>query len=143
MGQVTKLFKSSTTSSDAENGALKLKVLHETDSRFRNVVKYKIYRLLDMSQTYNGNVPARTCKYAKRMGTLMKAHKFEDKDPITILVFLAQFEKACSLHGVSERMALWIMPNFTKDEPAYRLPVRMILPSGNRTTCKLPKTGKE
>lgn len=78
--------------SDAKERASKLKVMHETDCYFQNVVRYKTNRLLDKSQTYNGKISARTGKYAKRMEPLLKVHKVDDVNPITILRFLAQFK---------------------------------------------------
>lgn len=105
--------------------APKLKVLHATDSQFRNVVNYKTYHLINLDQNSNGKLAARTGKYAKRMETMMKVYKFDDKDPITILRFLAQFKRACDAIGVSKGTALWIMPTFMKDGPAFSLTVRM------------------
>lgn len=46
---------------------------------------------------------------------MMKTYKFDDKDPITILRFLAKFERDYDANGVSEGMALSIIPSFMKD----------------------------
>lgn len=50
-------------------------------------------------------MPARTGKHSKRTKTLMKAYKFDDKDPIAALLFLVQFKRACESNKVSEGMA--------------------------------------
>lgn len=56
------------------------------------MMDYITYCLYDKLQNYNGKMVARTCKYAKRLETVMKAYKFDVEDPITVLRFLAQFE---------------------------------------------------
>lgn len=42
-----------------------LKILHAVDSRFRNVVSYKTYRLFDKLHTYNWKMALRTGNYDK------------------------------------------------------------------------------
>lgn len=85
---------------------------------------------------------ARTGKYAKHMETPIKAYELDDKDPITILRFLVLFKKACVPNNLSEAMALWIISNFLKDGPAYKLAARMTLCKDDGTTPGMPKTEK-
>lgn len=65
------------------------------------------------------------CNYAKRMEKLIKAYKFDDKDPIPVLRFLAQFKRASALKGVSEGIELYIMHSFKEDGPSSSLAVCM------------------
>lgn len=101
MEETAKSSKSSTTSRDAEDRAPKIIVWHAASSHFQRVVSYNTYHILDRSQTCNGKTAARTSKYAKRMETLVKAYTFVEKNPITILSFLAQSKQACDSDGVS------------------------------------------
>lgn len=80
--------------SDAEAWTHKLIVLHSAYSHFQIVANYETYRVLNKSQTYNENISAHTCKYSKRMETLVKAYMFDGWDPTTILHSLAQFRRA-------------------------------------------------
>lgn len=120
MKEVAKSCELSTTNSDARARAPKLEVLHATDSHFQNVFDYKTYRLLNKSQTYDGKMVARTGKNTKRMETLIKVYKFDDKVLITISRFIAQFKRARNSNEVSEGKALWIMPVFMTSGPASR-----------------------
>lgn len=86
---------------------------------------------------------ASTGKYPSRMEALIKAYKNDDKDPITILSFLAQFRRVCDLNEVSEGTPLWIISTFSKDEAAFSSNVRMDPHSDDGTTWKLLWTGEE
>lgn len=68
---------------------------------------------------------AKTGKYVKRMETLMKAYKIDDKYPITIMRLLAQFEHELDSNRVSEDTSICVVPNFMKDGPAASLTFRM------------------
>lgn len=63
----------------------------------------------------------RTGKYAKRVETLMKAYKLNDKSSITILRFLTQFKRAWASNLVSDGMELLIMSTFIKEGIASSL----------------------
>lgn len=52
--QTTKSSESFTTSSDAKDNAIKVKVLLPPDSHLQNLTSYKTHRLVNKSQTYNG-----------------------------------------------------------------------------------------
>lgn len=73
---------------------------------------------------------AKLDKVVKRVETLIKAYKFDDKNWINVLRFLAQFKRACNFNRVSKGMDYWVMPNIMKDGPASILTVRMT-PSGD------------
>lgn len=97
MNEVKKSLESYIMSSAAEDRAHKIKISHATDSCFQNVVTYKTYRLLGKLQTHNGKMATHTGRYVKRMKTLMKIYKLEDKNPITVFRFLAQIKRTCDL----------------------------------------------
>lgn len=89
---VEKYSESSTMSNDAKVSMPKLKLLHATDCYCQNVAGNKTCRLLDRSQTHNEKMTARMGIYARRMERLREAHLLDDKSPITILRYLAQFK---------------------------------------------------
>lgn len=113
---MTTFSKSATARSDAEDRVPKLKVWHATYSHLQNVATHKTYYILDRSRTYNKKMAACTNRYAKRVKTLKKAYKFDEKNPIIILRLLAQFRRACNSNKVPKGTTIWNMPTFTKDE---------------------------
>lgn len=143
MKKASKSSKSFTTGSYAKHRARKSKALHATNSHFQSVFNYKKYHLLHKSQTYNKKRAARVGKYAKRMKTLTKAYKFDDRDAIRILGFLAEFKRACGSYGVYEGMALWILATLMKDRPASSLTVQITSHKDDGTTHRLRKTDEE
>lgn len=70
------------------------------------VLNSKMYRLMNKTQSCNSNMAARTGRYLKSMGTLMKTYKLIDMVPITILHFLAMFKRVCDSNEVSKGMGL-------------------------------------
>lgn len=124
MKAATKPSESSTVSSNTEDRASKLRALQTNNIYFQNAVRYVTYRLPDKSQILDERLAARTGKYPKRMVTLMNAYKFDDKDLITVLNFLAQFEKACVSRGDLEGTIVWRLPTFMKDAPESSLTFR-------------------
>lgn len=74
---------------------------------------------------------------------------FGDKDPVTVLRFLAQFLqvlhwcRACDTNGLSEEKERRIMPTFMKDGHAPSLTVRMTSPGDGVSALDLPKVGRE
>lgn len=141
--EVAESYKSSTVTSDAEDRSPKLKVLHANDSHSQNVVNYKLFHLLEKLQTYNEKMAVRAGTYATRMETLMKTYRFDGNDLITILRFLAQFERARDSNRVSEDTTLWNVTAFMKDVPTSCLTVRMTPSKEDAATHRLPKTSEE
>lgn len=88
MNEETKLPNLSRMTSHAKESASKLDILHAANGDFRNVSHYKMYRLLDKLQTHNRSRTSRAGTHVMCMITLMKAYKFDDKDPITVLSFI-------------------------------------------------------
>lgn len=86
---------------------------------------------------------AKTGKYVNRMKTRMRAYKFDYKDPITVLRFLAQLNCAYDSNGVPEEKALHVMPSFMKDRPVSSLIVRMTPREYAMDKFSLLKVGEE
>lgn len=81
-------------------------------------------------------------KFAKRMETIVKAYKSNNKDPDTISHVLAHFKRACDTDGFIEGKALRIMSTFMKGGTASCLTVQMALHKENETTNRLLEKDK-
>lgn len=81
-------------SRDAKDSARELKIVHTAGSHLRNVVHNNTSCLLDKRQTYNEKMASRTSKYAKVIEALGIAYKFDDEDPITILLSFRAAQKS-------------------------------------------------
>lgn len=79
---------------------------------------------------------ARMGKYAERMETPKKAHKFDDNDLTTNIRFLAQFKIACESSRVSKGTTLKILSMVMKDEPVSCLTVLLTPHKNNEITHK-------
>lgn len=111
--------------SDSRCMAPKVEVLYAKNSHFQTVVNYQNFWMHDRSLTYNGRITVETVKYVKRMKTLKKGYRFHYTDPITKLKYQAQVMRVVNSNDVSDGMALWVVPNFIRDGPAWDLTVRM------------------
>lgn len=90
--------------------ASKLHVIHPVKAAFAYDIDYRTYRFYNYSQKYNVKMAARTAKLAKRVETIIKPYKFENLDPVTILLFLGQFKRASDSSGILEEIAMWLFP---------------------------------
>lgn len=143
MKKTTKSSKSSISSNDADGRASYLIAMPATDGLFQNLVNYKTYHLREESRIYNKKMAIRMGKYTKRIETLMKAYKFDNKDLVKILRFLTQIKRAWDSNRLFKSMALWIMSMFMKDEPECSLTVRMIPHKDDGPTHRLPMASEE
>lgn len=84
----------------------------------------------------------RAGKYDKRLESLVKAYKFDEKDASSIFCFLSQFKRACNANRVFEGKAFCTMLAFMKDKPASNLTVQMVSYKNNGTTHRLPMAGE-
>lgn len=73
------------------------------------------------------------------MEITMKAYLFDDKNPIFILRFLAQFKRTCDSNVVSKGMAVWIISTVMKVEPAFGLTFRMTPRGDKDSALPMPK----
>lgn len=73
----------------------------------------------------------------------MKVHKFDNKDPITVLRFRSQLKHACDSNGVSAGLPLWVMRNFMIDGLSSSLTVRMTPRGDAMGDYSLAKVGEE
>lgn len=87
---------------EVQRTAPKLTVVHSVIVAFAEAPEYKTYWLHNRFLNYKGKTEARTAKLAKHMETIMKPYRFENGNPVTVLLFLRQFKRACDSNGVSE-----------------------------------------
>lgn len=88
-----------------------------TSSYLCSVVNYQTYKLAIRFQRYNKMLVARTCKYVKRKKSMMKSYMIDANNPFNIFCFLVCVKESCNSIEVSEKIALWILPNFMKGGP--------------------------
>lgn len=74
-----------------------------------------MYRLVNKSQQYKDKLAAWTGKYVKGRESMVMPCVFEDRDPITIIRFLDQFQRSCDASGMSEEMEQWVLPSSKKE----------------------------
>lgn len=86
---------------------------------------------------------ARTGRYAKRMKTLLRPYNFDDKNPITMIHFLAQFKSTYDLNGVCGGLDLWTVPTFIIGGPASSTTAEMTPHKDDGTTYRLLMAGEK
>lgn len=68
---------------------------------------------------------------------------FCGRDPITILRCMDQFKRACDSSKVSEELAVWILPYFTKEGPRAS-PNNLLVPiESSRDAYARPENGND
>ena len=67
-------------------------VIRPTNHIFSRAVDNRSYRLVNRKQEYTERIQRSMGKYEKRMKVQMAHHRFNGKDPITVLDFLASFK---------------------------------------------------
>lgn len=77
---------------------------------FANDVNYHSYRAVNRSQRYNEMLAARTSKYVKQIESMKRFCVLDDKDLITISMFLDEFKWLRKLNGVSEKWRCGFLP---------------------------------
>lgn len=103
--------------------AAKPDVIHPVNVGFADDVDYRTYRIHNRSQKYNEKMTARTAKLANRTKAIMKPYKFEASYPVTILFFLWQSKRPYDSNGVSEWVAMWLLPFFIAKSLAATLTI--------------------
>lgn len=61
----------------------------------------------------------------------MNPYKIDDADPISVLSFLGQVERACDSNGVSEKVAMWLLQFSIKKFQAASLTIRLTRKQGD------------
>lgn len=102
-------------------------VLHVVNSYVCKAVIFQTYRLFNKSRMYKGKLAARMGKYATRTESMIKLCMFDNRDLITVYSIFGQSEWPCDTNEVSERMALWILSNLTKEGPHINFSSLLIL----------------
>ena len=96
-------------------------VIRLTNDIFSRAVDYRSYRLLNRKQEYTERIQRSMGKYEKRMKVQMAHHRFNGKDPITVLDFLARFKDSCDRNNISEAAAVWCFQYFLDGQAADEL----------------------
>lgn len=91
--------------------------LNPSNQRFRKVLSYKNYRLLNRNPSEKGKIRRRVASWTKRMSTSVR--KFDGTDPISVLQFLAKFKRAADNNAIPEGGAKLVLRNFLEGRVAY------------------------
>ena len=90
-----------------------LAVLECPDDLFAGVLDYRSYRLRNRHSTYGASQARKTGQMAKNMNLYFgRTPMFNGKEPLNSFSQPRKFVKACDVNDVSERMGLFLIPNF-------------------------------
>lgn len=82
---------------------------------------FHTYRLTIQSQKYNGNIPEKLAKRARRMVTHIKPSIFKPLDSSWFIAFPNSFKTACGRNRNQERTALWLFSQFMREQTKANL----------------------
>lgn len=82
------------------------------DPDFRPVVSYRRYRLSNVNADTGSSVSRYVGDYVKLFKPTMDSRKFDGSIPIAVLDFLSSFKRICDEHGVTEGLAVLLLPHF-------------------------------
>lgn len=88
---------------------------------FQDVLSYRTYRLKLRDQRYNEKIAAKMTSNKKKISIhILDEQKFDGKDPISILRFLASFKVACDenriMEGAATRLVLFFLEGEARTE---------------------------
>ena len=86
--------------------------LQPSDGRYDKLLSYRYYRLKRVIQTRNSSSTTRLISLIKNLELTFSERKFDGKDPILILDFLARFTEECDILGMTEGQAFMALPKF-------------------------------
>ena len=84
------------------------------DERFKKRVSYRRYRLKNTSGRQGRSVSKNLGLQSRRFLKLFQNSYFDGSKPLTIIEFLSAFKKRCDQNGVSEGMAVELLPDLLK-----------------------------
>lgn len=93
-----------------------LEEIKPADPEFGPVLSYRRYRLQNTDAEIGPSVSRYVGEHVKLFQPTLKNRKFDGSIPIAILDFLSAFKKTCDEHGVTEGLALLILPNFLEGD---------------------------
>ena len=82
------------------------------DPDFKTVVSYRRYRLNIVNAETGSSVSRHVGDYVKLFKPTMDSREFDGSIPIAVLDFLSSFKRICDEHGVTEGLAVLLLPNF-------------------------------
>lgn len=89
-----------------------LEEIRPADPDFTAVVSYRRYRLQKMDPDTGPAVSRYVGDYVKLFNPTLSSRKFDGSVPIVVLDFLSSFKRICDEHGVSEGLAILLLPHF-------------------------------
>ena len=93
-----------------------LEEIKPADPEFGPVLSYRRYRLQNTDAEIGPSVSRYVGEHVKLFQPTLKNRKFDGSIPIAILDFLSAFKKTCDEHGVTEGLALLILPHFLEGD---------------------------
>ena len=110
-----------------------LTIVVPVNDLFRKALDYSTYRLNDVSTV---NITKYTSKYIRRLTSTMKSRTFDQSEPVSILLFLEQFQSACNDARINEGTAMWLLPHFMKKPADVSLNSRLRLYDKDHTAVE-------
>lgn len=96
-------------------------VIAAADDRFSRVLDYNTYRLRNRIEAYGAKEAGKVGRMAKNMKHSFGGFPpFSGKEPLKVFSWLRKFTKACDDNGVSEGMALYVVPHFLSGDAEAR-----------------------
>ena len=89
-----------------------LEDIRPADPDFTAVVSYRRYRLQKTDSDTGPAVSRYVGDFVKLFNPTLSSRKFDGSVPIVVLDFLSSFKRICDEHGVSEGLAILILPHF-------------------------------
>ena len=93
-----------------------LQVLKTNDPRFKDLVNYKRYRLLDTNQSQGKRATNRTGKNIRKLKNAMTLPKFDGSVPLDIINYLGELKKKLNRNKIPEGEAFLLLPDFLTGE---------------------------
>ena len=87
-----------------------------SDPRYKELVSYRRYRLLDTSPYAGPEVTRNIGQWTRRLQPTMAKHIFDGTIPVACLRFLSAFKRALDDNGLSEGAGLKIWPSFLEGD---------------------------
>lgn len=95
-------------------------VIQCSDDRFTRILDYHTYRLRNRSATYGIREARKMGRVARNMHSFAGFQSFSGKEGLKVFTWLRKFVKVCDDNGVSEGMALYLIPHFLSEDAELR-----------------------
>lgn len=85
------------------------------ESILSETMNFKIYRLVNQSQEYDGHKFERIASLVKRMEIQMRSAVFTRRNLLSIISILHKLTKTCDSKGADKNSAIWMLHYLMKD----------------------------